>query len=113
MNARIDVASRADVLDRFQVLRSDPAARGARGGLDPISAHRRRTATSSRHRPATLVAGHDDDENRPSRLHLNNTRFWSERWGPPQALAQPESRSRVERRLIDAQLAAAGVEQWT
>ena len=29
------------------------------------------------------VAGHDYDENRPSRLHLSNARSWSEEWGPP------------------------------
>ena len=64
-------------------LRSDPAARGACGDLDPVSAHRRKAVTGRRHRPAPLVAGHDYDENRPSRLHLSNARFWSEEWGPP------------------------------
>ena len=65
-------------------LRSDPAARGADGDLDPVSAHRRRAVTGSRPRPATLAARHHHDENRPGRLHLSNARFWSERWGPPQ-----------------------------
>ena len=65
-------------------LRSDPAARGACGDLDPVSAHRRRAVTGSRHRPVTLVARHNHDEHRSSRLHLSNARFWSERWGPPQ-----------------------------
>ena len=64
-------------------LRPDPAARGACGDLAPVSAHRRKAVTGRRPRPATLVAGHDYDENRPSRLHLSNARSWSEEWGPP------------------------------
>ena len=67
-------------------LRSDPAARGACGDLAPVSAHRRKAVTGCRPRPATLVAGHDYDENRPSRLHLSNARSWSEEWGPPPSL---------------------------
>ena len=66
-------------------LRSDPAPRGAGGDLDPVSAHRRGAITGSRPRPATQLARHDHDENRPGRLHLSKARFWSERWGPPQA----------------------------
>ena len=65
-------------------LRSDPAPRGAGGDLDPVSAHRRGAITGSRPRPATQLARHDHDENRPGRLHLSKARFWSERWGPPQ-----------------------------
>ena len=64
-------------------LRSDPAPRGAGGDLDPVSAHRRGAITGSRPRPATQLARHDHDENRPGRLHLSKARFWSERWGPP------------------------------
>ena len=66
-------------------LRSDPAPRGAGGDLDPVSAHRRGAITGSRPRPATQLARHDHDENRPGRLHLSKARFWSERWGPPQS----------------------------
>ena len=83
MSVLADRASGAGVLDRLQVLRSDPAARGACGDLAPVSAHRRKAVTGCRPRPATLVAGHDYDENRPSRLHLSNARSWSEEWGPP------------------------------
>ena len=67
-------------------LRSDPAPRGAGGDLDPVSAHRRGAITGSRPRPATQLARHDHDENRPGRLHLSKARFWSERWGPPHSL---------------------------
>ena len=56
------------------------AGRGA-GGLD----RQREAVTGCRHRPPTPVARQDNEENRPSRLHLSNARFWSERWGPPQA----------------------------
>jgi len=74
-----------DALTRFgrpTIFNIDPGSQFTSGDLDPVSAHRRRTARGSRHRPAGLVAGHDDDENRPSRLHLDNARFWSKRWGP-------------------------------
>ena len=82
-------------------LRSDPAPRGAGGDLDPVSAHRRGAITGSRPRPATQLARHDHDENRPGRLHLSKARFWSERWGPPQtdhvALRHPPRLSLAER----------------
>ena len=44
MSALVDVASG---VDRLQVLRSDPAARGACGDLVPVSAHRVGQATGS------------------------------------------------------------------
>ena len=76
-------------------LRSDPAPRGAGGDLDPVSAHRRGAITGSRPRPATQLARHDHDENRPGRLHLSKARFWSERWGPPQIGRWASPRSHV------------------
>ena len=69
-------------------LRSDPAPRGAGGDLDPVSAHRRGAITGSRPRPATQLARHDHDENRPGRLHLSKARFWSERWGRTSEVVQ-------------------------
>ena len=85
MSVLADRASGAGVLDRLQVLRSAPTPlRGAPAATwPPVSAHRRKAVTGCRPRPATLVAGHDYDENRPSRLHLSNARSWSEEWGPP------------------------------
>ena len=81
-------------------LRSDPAPRGAGGDLDPVSAHRRGAITGSRPRPATQLARHDHDENRPGRLHLSKARFWSERWGPPH-LAKSGSRNQPPLRLVN------------
>ena len=76
MSVLADRASGAGVLDRLQVLRSAPTPlRGAPAATWPPSP---RTGVRQ-----LRVAGHDYDENRPSRLHLSNARSWSEEWGPP------------------------------
>ena len=78
MSVLADRASGAGVLDRLQVLRSAPTPlRGAPAATWPPSP---RTGVRQ-----LRVAGHDYDENRPSRLHLSNARSWSEEWGPPPA----------------------------
>ena len=96
MSVLADRASGAGVLDRLQVLRSAPTPlRGAPAatwppsprtggyGLQGLQLQAQACNPGCRPRPATLVAGHDYDENRPSRLHLSNARSWSEEWGPP------------------------------
>ena len=71
------------------------AGRGA-GGLD----RQREAVTGCRHRPPTPVARQDNEENRPSRLHLSNARFWSERWGPPHSAVKMVAAGRLRRRLL-------------
>ena len=85
MSVLADRASGAGVLDRLQVLRSAPTPlRGAPAAIWPPSP---RTGVRQ-----LRVAGHDYDENRPSRLHLSNARSWSEEWGPP-PMTPPDSYS--------------------
>ena len=85
MSVLTDRASGASVLDGVQVLRCAPTplhgAPAATWTPSPRTGVRQLRVAGTR--PATLVAGHDDDENTPSRLHLCNACFWSEECDPP------------------------------